>query len=581
MKVSIKDVMNEIKDIRKRNHKLKDDSAFVFWFLLAFIVDLEELAKKALTGDTSDKNIDAIFIDDKARQVSVVQGKLRQLSDHNEKRNDVISFVDLGLLPWEDQKVLESFYSKLDPLVKQKFEELVRCVHEKYELKLFYVTTGKVSKAIINEAQARIAEAEGKASISIFDHNEIMILFKDYLLSAPAVHTLTLRIVSEGTIQHEGVIHRFDPERKTESWVFTMSGEDVGNMFAQEGVRLFARNIRGYLGDTEINESMAETIKQEPHNFWYYNNGVTMVCNDAKQVREGGEDVLIVERGQVINGQQTTRTLHNADSTNTSVLVKIVKIPRTPGDDEAYDQLVNAIVRSTNWQNYISPSDLVSNDYIQSFLEKELRKRGYQYIRKRMTKAEAKAQFGIQGYYQIDKRELAQAVGACLFDPAVVRRGKEGLFEDPYYKSVFSSHSPSFYLSKYWLMKQVQNAAWGYPERAYAKWVVLNSIWGLIGNEFDSANFEKRFRFACECKLHELSSLHNALNDIFKAALKFYRSKRGKGEKAKDVSSFFQLTQLHIQFRQFWNSKANPYRQKVETNIEKFKEQLNDLEIED
>jgi len=573
--------MNEIKDIRKRNHKLKDDSAFVFWFLLAFIVDLEELAKKALTGDTSDKNIDAIFIDDKARQVSVVQGKLRQLSDHNEKRNDVISFVDLGLLPWEDQKVLESFYSKLDPLVKQKFEELVRCVHEKYELKLFYVTTGKVSKAIINEAQARIAEAEGKASISIFDHNEIMILFKDYLLSAPAVHTLTLRIVSEGTIQHEGVIHRFDPERKTESWVFTMSGEDVGNMFAQEGVRLFARNIRGYLGDTEINESMAETIKQEPHNFWYYNNGVTMVCNDAKQVREGGEDVLIVERGQVINGQQTTRTLHNADSTNTSVLVKIVKIPRTPGDDEAYDQLVNAIVRSTNWQNYISPSDLVSNDYIQSFLEKELRKRGYQYIRKRMTKAEAKAQFGIQGYYQIDKRELAQAVGACLFDPAVVRRGKEGLFEDPYYKSVFSSHSPSFYLSKYWLMKQVQNAAWGYPERAYAKWVVLNSIWGLIGNEFDSANFEKRFRFACECKLHELSSLHNALNDIFKAALKFYRSKRGKGEKAKDVSSFFQLTQLHIQFRQFWNSKANPYRQKVETNIEKFKEQLNDLEIED
>ena len=62
----------------------------------------------------------------------------------------------------------------------------------------------------------------------------------------------------------------------------------------------------------------------------------------------------------------------------------------TPVKCNDYDVLVNSIVRSTNWQNYILPSDLVSNDYIQVLLEKEFRKQGYQYIRKNMSKSEAK-----------------------------------------------------------------------------------------------------------------------------------------------------------------------------------------------
>ncbi|MCW4003628.1 MAG: AIPR family protein [Candidatus Bathyarchaeota archaeon] len=580
MGLTIKELAGELSDIRRRNHKLRDDSAFVCWFLQAYLTDSEEAAKKALTGETGDKSIDAVFIDDKAKQANIIQGKFRSSEKYNEKRNDVLALADLGLLPWEDRAALDTFYSKLDPLVKQKFEELVQRVkNDNYSLKLFYITTGRVSKTIINEAEQRAREAEGTVSCVVFDYEQVMVLFKDYLIYAPATHTLALRITTEGTIQHEGVIHRFDPERKTESWVFTMAGDEVGRMFAQEGPRLFARNIRGYLGDTEINKSMKETVEKEPHNFWYYNNGVTMVCNDAKRETKGGEDILLVERGQVINGQQTTRTLHNSDARATNVLVKVIKIPRVPGDDEQYDDLVNSIVRATNWQNYIAPSDLVSNDYIQVFLEKEFRKRGYQYIRKRMKKSEAKTLFENQTFYQIDKRELAQAVGACLFDPAVVRKGKEGLFEDPYYKSIFGSHTVSFYLSKYWLMKAVQNAAWGYPERAYAKWVVLNFLWSLFGKELETGDFEKRFRQCCEEKSDILGHLHKATDDVFRAALKFYRKNRGKGEKAKDVSAFFQLTKLHVKFQQFWHSNANPYKTKVERNLKKFIESLETMEI--
>jgi hypothetical protein len=353
-------------------------------------------------------------------------------------------------------------------------------------------------------------------------------------------------------------------------------------MFSKIGRRLFAKNIRGWLGDTGINESIAETIKQEPDNFWYYNNGITIVCEDAKKEQQGGEDVIVVDGAQIINGQQTTRTLNSneKDSKSTNVLVKIIKIPRDEADVD-YDKLINSIVRATNWQNYISPSDLVSNDYIQVFLQKELRKVGYQYIRKNMSKTEARAFWG-QGYYQIDKKEMAQAVAACLFDPVIVRKGKEGLFEDPYYKSIFGSKNISFYLSKWRLMREVQYVAKGYPQRAYAKWLVLNFIWNQIGGDIGSGHSERRFRDACEQRTYKvLSRLNKALICIFRASLKFYRLNRGEGEESKDPSTFFRLSKLDHGFANYWRSNKNLYRRKANIFIKKFRDALAEIEIEE
>jgi|YelNatPaOPRAMG01_1025707.scaffolds.fasta_scaffold23133_3 hypothetical protein len=583
-KVSIKEIKDEITQIRKKYPKVKDDSAFVLWFLRAFLADSEDMALKALTGDVCDKGIDAILIDERAKQVHLVQGKFHHsLGDFSEKRSDILTFADLGILPWESKETLTAFYSKLDPLVCQKFKELVHSVQRnKYELRLYYVTTGRCSETIRNEARERVRQAEGPVEISIFDYAQIVTIFKDYLEGvAPAVPTLLLRVASEGTIRTEGVIHCFDSEKQIESWVFSMSTKDVGEMFKKAGIRLFARNIRGYLGQSnEINEGMAKTIRNEPHNFWYYNNGVTIVCDDAKREIQGGEDFLRVERPQVINGQQTTRTLYENPSDKASLLVRVIKIPRNPRDEDEYDDLVSSIVRATNWQNAIKPSDLVSNDYIQVFLEREMRKRGYQYIRKRMTKSEAKTLFGAQGYYQIKKDEMAQAVAACEFDPALVRKGKEGIFNERYYRSIFGSRSISFYLSRWWLMRQVQSAAYGYPERAYAKWLVLHFVWDRLSQDIGSGQTEQRFRYACEQSMDDvLRHLRNALDGMFRAALAFYRTKRGKGEEAKDVSTFFQLTKLNLQFTKFWHSAKNRHRKTVEDKIRKFRVALKNIEI--
>ena len=65
-----------------------------------------------------------------------------------------------------------------------------------------------------------------------------------------------------------------------------------------------------------------------------------------------------------------------------------------------------------------------------------------------------------------------------------------------------------------------------------------------------------------------------SLDCMFKAALPFFRTERGFGEQAKDVSTFFQLSKLDDRFAKFWNSARNPYRAKVEARLRKFRHGL-------
>ena len=351
---------DEIRQIRKEHPGLKDDTAFVHWFLLENLVESDDEAERALGGESGDKGIDAIYIDHCNKVVYLIQGKFRQSpGEQNEKRNDVFDLADKALIAWADDSEQRQFYSKLAPRSWKLFQELVQNVRAGYVLRLYYVTTGRCSTLIRNEAAQRAGRIRHDVELSVYDWPDVSRMFNDYLEGvAPAIPSLSLKIASNGRVRTEGSIYRFDPQTNTESWVFSMPAKDAGDMFNTAGARLFARNIRGYLGDTEINKAIAETLVNEPHNFWYYNNGITIVCDAAKQEKQKGQDILRVERPQVINGQQTVRTLSQtqAQRDSASVLVKVIRIAREGRSEDSYDDLVKRIVRATNWQNSIKAS---------------------------------------------------------------------------------------------------------------------------------------------------------------------------------------------------------------------------------
>lgn len=465
---------------------------------------------------------------------------------------------------YADDASFSAYTKDLAPETHEKLAQARNRIRtRKYRLLLYYVTSGKCSRSIREDAARVVNRSGAESGIDIVDGQRLLLVLSDYLDGvAPPVPTLDLEIES-GKGQGGGILQRYDKETDIESWVFSITDRTVSELYERAGSRLFARNIRGFLGSTEINDSMAETLRLEPEYFWYYNNGITLICDDAERVSSRGRDVLRVSNPQVINGQQTTRTLsrHTHSQSGASALARVIRVSRNgEGPRGRYDLLVSKIVSATNKQNAISPADLMANDRRQVEIERQLRKLGYWYIRKRQTKSEAKRSAGAHHRFMIKKEELAQAVAGCELDPSIVRAGKQKLFEERWYPVIFPTGDPMYYLTRYWLMREVSYAASGYPERAYAKWLVLNFMHAHLSRLLRSRATVEAFGRARERNIAPIGVLNRAINAVFTAALKFYRARRGKGAKALDVSTFFKRKGLHRDFRRFWRGSSNKSR---------------------
>jgi AIPR protein len=571
-----KDLRREIADLRERYPKLAEDDLFVLWFLRAFVTDDERQAVQALTGGSGDKSVDAVFVDDSTKTVVIVQAKYRRaIGVGNEKRSDVVGFAHLAAEIGGDSNAFKDYCKGLRPEVEGALAEARNRVAKRgYRLLLHYVTTGRCSKGLMDEAESIARRVEFESSLRVADGKQVLLLLADYLDGvAPPVPSLELKIETGKGGGAGGVLQRYDHETEIESWVFSMTERSVSEMFREAGVRLFARNVRGFLGNTDINRGMEATLTAEPEYFWYYNNGITIICDEAERKIRGGLDILHVTNPQVINGQQTTRTLAQLDghSSTASVLVRVIRVPRNGDSSERFEKLVSKLVGATNWQNHIFASDLMSNDRRQIEIERQFRKLGYLYLRKRQTRREAARYAYAHHQYFIKKEELAQAVAGCDLDPYVVREGKEGLFEERLYARVFPVGDPLYYLCRYWLMKEVSRAARGFPERAYAKWMVLNFVWSQMGPILRARRAMELFRQSCERQRAEVvGPLNLAIDSVFRAALAFFRWKRGAGEKAQDVSTFFKRRKLAEDFSRYWSSSRNARRPA-------FRRRLNDV----
>jgi AIPR protein len=555
----------EVREVQDQYPSWTLDNAFVHWFLQAFLVADPERAAAAVTGVAHDKGIDAVLIDDDVSKVFLVQGKFRQTPTARlEPRAEVMAFSQLAEKLVTNERAYIAFAETLAPSVAAKLAEARRRVRNRhYQVDLYYVTTGKCSAPLKSEAEAAIGQANAQTDLTILDRADILNLLIDYLSgAAPPVPYLDLRIDSRGVTGSDGMIQRFDAASGIESWILTMAANDVGDLYSRAGDKLFARNIRGFLGDTAINEGMRQTLRSEPDHFWYFNNGVTIICDAARKTAERGEAILRLTNPQVINGQQTTRTLQRESVRRAAVLVRVISVPRTRARDEGtFEKLVSNIVAATNWQNAILPSDLRSNDSRQINLQREFAKLGYRYLRKRQTKSEAKRLAGLQHGFWIKKDELAQVTAACELDPYVVRSGKEGLFKQPSYDRLFDSRPVREYLSLYWTGRLVKYHGGSFPDRAYAKWHVLHFLWQRVRATLRSRAAADLYRSRAE-RNRWFPSIDRATEELYMAILAFYRSKRGKGPHATDISNFFYRPHQHTAFATYWNSGGNRRRRR-------------------
>ncbi len=138
--------------------------------------------------------------------------------------------------------------------------------------------------------------------------------------------------------------------------LFLVPGDAIARAVADHGRRLFARNVRDYLGENRVNEKIEQTLRIHPDRFRYLNNGITFVCDDTEVVTKSGRSVLRLVNPQIVNGQQTSYSLAAVGevSERADVLVKVVMIDRAAHTKETYADILHDLVFATNWQSRIT-----------------------------------------------------------------------------------------------------------------------------------------------------------------------------------------------------------------------------------
>lgn len=118
-----------------------------------------------------------------------------------------------------------------------------------------------------------------------------------------------------------------------ETCVAEVSLKELAKFIKDNREYLFYSNVRNYLNSTKINSDIAKTFKETPCDFWYFNNGITILCDTIEPVNELSKSVTFYA-AQIVNGCQTASTIckefynkpkEKRDIQEGTILVKIIE----------------------------------------------------------------------------------------------------------------------------------------------------------------------------------------------------------------------------------------------------------------
>jgi hypothetical protein len=152
-------------------------------------------------------------------------------------------------------------------------------------------------------------------------------------------------------------------------------GRVLAILYQNYGTRLLESNVRAFLQQTgKVNQGIRDTIRDKPHMFLTYNNGLASTAQEVKTKRtEDGHLVITsISDFQIVNGGQTTASLFHTsrkykevDLSSVFVQMKLTVIK----DEEKKNETVPFISRYANSQNKVTELDLTSNNLFLQRLE--------------------------------------------------------------------------------------------------------------------------------------------------------------------------------------------------------------------
>lgn len=154
------------------------------------------------------------------------------------------------------------------------------------------------------------------------------------------------------------------PDAGYEAYLAVMPARQLAEVYDKWGARLLEQNVRVFLqARSKVNKGIKRTLENEAEMFFAYNNGIAATAEEVVTTSgPGGMEITKVRNLQIVNGGQTTASIHRGLSDGTADLSKVfVQLKLALVKPEEVKEIVPLISRYANTQNRVSEADFFSN----------------------------------------------------------------------------------------------------------------------------------------------------------------------------------------------------------------------------
>ena len=332
-----------------------------------------EDASLSITDGYDDNGIDAIRFEENSKCLWLVQTKFIHNGVGGVDNGDLEKFTKGVKL------LIDGSFDRFNAKVRAKEGEIQEALDDAaVKIHLVMAYTGKeLSKHNLQTINDLLSEQN--------DSDEIL-FFKDFNLDK-AYKSLENGF-GDATINEDITLYNWGHiEEPFKSYYGQISGSELAALFQKYGFRLFTENIRSFLGTSSANSEISVTIKEEPENFVYFNNGITILCEKIQKKVKGGSDksvgVFECSGFSVVNGAQTLGSIGSLLETHAVQVEKIKVIVKLISLEDTNSGFGKRITIATNTQNKVDKKDFVSLDTEHARIKLELNLEGINYHYKR------------------------------------------------------------------------------------------------------------------------------------------------------------------------------------------------------
>ena len=258
------------------------------------------------------------------------------------------------------RRALDEFHKKVEEscLAFHTMQQIFEAKDSLTTIRLFFITDGLVRSLELDEEKFPGVEVRyvvwdlDKLSQIRVGHREVIELdfVNDYDGAIPCLKMA-------------------DPTGEYQTFLAFLPAPLLALIYGKYGQRLLERNVRAFLqAKGKVNRGLQKTLKEEPHRFLAYNNGL---CCTAAEVRLSGGKLEWLKDFQIVNGGQTIASIYHAlkkDKVNLSQVMVQVKLTVLK-DPAKVLEIVPLISRYANTQNKVNGADFAANGPFHHTLE--------------------------------------------------------------------------------------------------------------------------------------------------------------------------------------------------------------------